>query len=455
MPDKRRMWWSILVLGMALLPRVGWSSGPKHPAKVVVIGLDGVSLNLLEPFTEKGITPHLGALMKEGTRGHLDSIWPLRTPQVWTTIVTGKLPGQHGIWDHLSNTYFNPPTIRTKKKQRVTRESRRSQALWGLLGQAGYRTLSVGWMATWPAEKVPKGVMVAPIELMGDRRQTTIKGSFYSGEKGLVSPKSLRKRVDKLIVNPTDLAREEVKAFADAPPKGDPFYKGLNPLERYVYGLSWSLARAKSVEALTLDLVAKTKPDVVFSYFQCSDSLLHRFWIFHKGPEAIRQRLKNHGYPTDRSEELYRRFGNVVEQCYRDVDARVGRILEATRNDETLVLIVSDHGFGNAPIPHQMKAEPFSGDHLDDGILLATARGIKKGARIQGANVTDITPTVLHWLGLEVGKDMVGKVLTDLWEKKAKPIRYRPSYEKTPQNENEYPKGWPPRKKPRRSADNN
>ena len=58
MEGQKKLWWPILLVGLALLPRSGWSSGPEHPAKVVVIGLDGVSLNLLEPFTEKGITPH-------------------------------------------------------------------------------------------------------------------------------------------------------------------------------------------------------------------------------------------------------------------------------------------------------------------------------------------------------------------------------------------------------------
>src|SRR5690606_39019353 len=112
-------------------------------------------------------------------------------------------------------------------------------------------------------------------------------------------------------------------------PTGSPLYN-LPYLERYVYGLRWSLARAKSVEALTVGLLGDAKPDVVLSYFQCPDSLLHRFWVFHKSPEFIEERLKTHGLPYQHAAELHKRFGRVVDACYRDVDQRVGRILEQT-----------------------------------------------------------------------------------------------------------------------------
>ena len=62
---------------------------PLPKAEVVVIGVDGVSFNLLSPMIEKGVTPVLGELVKRGTSGPLTSIWPLRTPQVWTSMVTG------------------------------------------------------------------------------------------------------------------------------------------------------------------------------------------------------------------------------------------------------------------------------------------------------------------------------------------------------------------------------
>ena len=61
----------------------------------------------------------------------------------------------------------------------------------------------------------------------------------------------------------------------------------------------------------------------------------------------------------------------------------------------------------------------------------------------------DITPAILHHLGLAVGDDMRGKVPTGLFET-AKPIKTIPTYESSPQLEAPYPDGWPIRKVPLR-----
>lgn len=425
-------------------------ASPERPAKVVLLGVDGVSLNLLEPLIKKGVTPNLGRLAASGARGHLASFWPLRTPQVWTTVVTGKLPGQHGIWDHFSNTYFNPPPFRTPDKQRVTSAQRRSRALWNLLPARGHRMLVVGWMATWPAEPIAKGVMVAPVELLGDRRQTTIKGSFYRDAKGMVQPKELEGQVRGWITEASDIDDNALRPFADVPPEDSPLYT-LPYLRRYVYGLRWSLARARSVEKITLKLLETQKgADVVLAYFQCPDSLLHRFWVFHKSPAKIAERLRTHGLPEVHAAELHRRFGRVVEACYRDVDTRIGRLLKQTQGPETLVLVVSDHGFGHAPVPHRMKGEPYSGDHLDEGVLLAAGPGIAPNTRVTGSSVVDITPTLLAYLGLPVAEDMRGEPIRAVVG--TRKVRTRPTYETRPQRDVPFAEGWPPRQVPPRSV---
>lgn len=436
------------LLAQLLVATCPAAAASDHPAKVILIGVDGVSFNLLTPYSEKGVTPTLNRLMQSGARGDLASIWPLRTPQVWTSVVTGKLPGQHGIWDHLSNTYFNPPEVRTHRKRVVTTEHRKSKALWNLLSERQLTSLVVGWMASWPAENLEHGVVVAPVELMGDSRQTTIKGSFWRDAKGMLHRESLWPSVEKLIVEAGDLEPGALAPFADVPPKGSRLYQ-MPHLARYVYAISWSLARARSVEAMTIELAKTVRPDLVLAYFQCSDSLLHRFWIFSQEEAEIRERFKSHGLSTRDVPELRKRFGGVVEACYRDLDMRIGRILEATAGPNTLVLVVSDHGFGNAPEPHRMEGEPFSGAHLDDGVIIAGGPGIKAGLRLQGASVLDITPTILHALHLPVADDMGGKVLVELFDSEAiklRPIDRLPTFEDAPQTVVLRPEGFPPKK---------
>ncbi|MEO0593519.1 MAG: alkaline phosphatase family protein [Myxococcota bacterium] len=430
-------------------------SAPAQPAKVVIIGLDGVSLNLLEPYAEAGVTPNLKKLMEQGARGHLEAFWPTRTPQVWTSAVTGKLPGQHGIWDHLSNTWYSPPDVRTKNKRVVTVRDRKSKALWNLLDAKGLKSLVVGWVVTHPAEKLEHGAIVAPVELMGDRRQTTIKGSFYRGARqGTVQPESLWPEVSELIVDPSDITAAELKPYADVPPPTSALYK-LPRLKGYMYTYKWSLARARTVEKITLGLLDDVKPDVVFSYFQCTDTMGHRFWSFKEPEEYTSQRLGELGLPAKYAAELKERFGGAFEACYRDSDERLGRILEATAGPDTLVVILSDHGFGHGERPHPFKSEPYGGVHLDQGIIIAVGPGIPGGTTIEGASVLDITPTVLHYLGQPVADDMCGKVIDNLFDYdrvrlSKRPVERIPTYEAKAQTVCPYPDGYPPRSIPLR-----
>jgi predicted AlkP superfamily phosphohydrolase/phosphomutase len=165
----------VLVIAILFYP----AHAKEHkPAKVILIGIDALSLNIVDPFIEQGLLPNISKLVKKGGKGPLSSFWPLRTMQVWTSIATGKYPGQHGIWDHIKSSYYNPPEYKTKEKVAYTPADRRSKALWILLGEKGVSSLFVGWPTTWPAEKVPNGIMVAPKVLYGDQRRTSIKGSF-------------------------------------------------------------------------------------------------------------------------------------------------------------------------------------------------------------------------------------------------------------------------------------
>lgn len=433
---------AVLALAFCLSIGPARADDPQH-VKVVLLGIDGISMNLLEPLAAKGAIPNLEKLAERGGWGELDSYWPLRTMQVWTSIVTGKLPGQHGIWDHVKNSYYNPPGYRTKEREVYTPKDRRSKALWQLLSAQGVSSLTVGWPTTWPAESVPRGVIVAPKVLYGDDRRVTIKGSFWRHVDGAVQPQELQPAVKKMIVEPQEVTDREMAAFLEAPPSGSPLCD-LPKIESYVRAVRWSIARARSVEAVTLGLAEEKKPQVVLAYFQCTDSLLHRFWIFQKSEEEIRKRLAQFDIPLDHAAELKRRFGRVVEACYRDVDARVGRILESLQGPDTLVLAVSDHGFGDGPEKHPFKAEPYGGIHWSTGAMIAAAPGMPDSVKLKRASVLDITPTILHFLGLPVADDMRGEVIEELLHEDRRPKSIR-TYEAEPQLEVPYAKGYPPK----------
>jgi predicted AlkP superfamily phosphohydrolase/phosphomutase len=64
-----------------------------------------------------------------------------------------------------------------------------------------------------------------------------------------------------------------------------------------------------------------------------------------------------------------------------------------------------------------------TGDHRMEGILIATGPAICAGAAPSGANLLDIAPTVLHLMGVPVPPDMDGRILHELLDPLAPPIR--------------------------------
>lgn len=70
----------------------------KRDRKVVVIGLDGVPYTLLVDYMKRGIMPEFAELCKNGKLYKMKSTLPEVSSVAWTSFITGKNPGQHGIF---------------------------------------------------------------------------------------------------------------------------------------------------------------------------------------------------------------------------------------------------------------------------------------------------------------------------------------------------------------------
>jgi len=138
----------------------------------------------------------------------------------------------------------------------------------------------------------------------------------------------------------------------------------------------------------------------------------------------------------DVSPEEFRRFGGVLERYYGFIDVEVGRLLDTLKPDDVL-LVVS--GFGMVPLSpgkrllERLAGNPaISGTHepAPDGFVLAYGGPVQPG-RPARASVADLTPTILYFFGLPVGRDMEGFARADLFRTSftaARPVAYIPSY---------------------------
>ncbi len=79
--------------------------GRTSAERVLVIGLDGATWDLLTPLAEAGVMPNIAALMRRSALAQLGSTEPFITPVAWTSFQTGAGIDGHGIfdfryWDH-------------------------------------------------------------------------------------------------------------------------------------------------------------------------------------------------------------------------------------------------------------------------------------------------------------------------------------------------------------------
>src|SRR5262252_521423 len=123
-------------------------------APLLVIGLDGATLDLVRPWVAAGRLPVLASLMARGAWAPLRSTIPAATFPAWSSLVTGVNPGRHGVFDFTERV---PGTYRVRF---VNGSHRRVPALWSHLAACGKRVVVLTVPATYPPEPVP-GVMVS------------------------------------------------------------------------------------------------------------------------------------------------------------------------------------------------------------------------------------------------------------------------------------------------------
>ena len=67
--------------------------------RLLVLGLDGATFDVLLPLAEKGKLPAIKKLMDGGAWGRMRTVIPPGTGPAWSSIVTGLDPSNHGIFD--------------------------------------------------------------------------------------------------------------------------------------------------------------------------------------------------------------------------------------------------------------------------------------------------------------------------------------------------------------------
>ena len=115
--------------------------------RVVVVGLDGATFDLIEPWASQGKLPTFRKLMAGGAWGRMNTTVPPLTPCAWSSFMTGKNPGKHGQFSFYKLNENWDLDIDWD-------EYRSEETIWQILSKEGKRCCVINVPLTYPPHKL-------------------------------------------------------------------------------------------------------------------------------------------------------------------------------------------------------------------------------------------------------------------------------------------------------------
>ena len=150
--------------------------------RVFILGLDGMSPDLMEPLLAAGRLPNLAKLREQGSYSRLATTNPPQSPVAWSAFATGLNPGKNGVYDFIVrepsdySIRLSLSDLRDGKPKPVIRAKR----FWQYTSERGVDSIILGCPMTFPPDKV-QGKMLSGMgvpDLLG----TEGMFSFYTDE---------------------------------------------------------------------------------------------------------------------------------------------------------------------------------------------------------------------------------------------------------------------------------
>jgi predicted AlkP superfamily phosphohydrolase/phosphomutase/tetratricopeptide (TPR) repeat protein len=382
----------------------------QRPAsKLLILGWDAADWIMIRRLTDKGALPHLRRLMQGGVHADLATLEPRLSPLLWSTIATGKTADKHGILNFVEPDAQSDAQNDGKHQnlRPTSSTTRKTKALWNILHQSGLRTHVVSWYASHPAEPV-RGCVVS--NLLCESQPTRPKDPWPL-LPGTVHPDDLSARIAAARVHPGDVPERVLAKLVPQWAKLGRDHPRIRTLTRLV-------AQCLSVHAAARTAMqADPTWDAALVFHEAIDTIGHHFMQFYP------PRMK---HVQQREFEL---FSGVMPGVYALHDELLGEMLRLAGPDATVVLL-SDHGFHSGDqrpvtegLSNEQRAATEAAWHREHGILVMRGPGIRAASAPHAPGLLDIAPTALALLGLSMGRDMDGRVLTEsLTEAPPEPI---------------------------------
>jgi predicted AlkP superfamily phosphohydrolase/phosphomutase len=393
------------------------AAAPASGSHVTMLLLDGASLEYIGRRAAGGRLPNFARLLESGASMDLATVRPTAVDPVWTATATGMYAPKNGV--RSSGVHYvrgdNRPLVLLPdhcfahvlvrlgflRREAYTSAAVLARPLWNILSDAGIAVGVVRWPLTYPAQPVSGFVLSDRFhELIGSSRE-----------------------FDESAAYPASILPMARAAFLEQEPP-----------------TNGSSAGSASDDASSLETLAWFRD----RFYRRAMRALRNRWpvqfeaLRYQGLDTVGHYNLRYTQPRefgDASDDERRRRQQNIDRYYGHVDDEIGETVASMRPDD-LLLVVS--GFGmQAPnaiknLTGRILGDPVSGTHdrAPDGFLLAYGTTVEPG-RHQRGSIVDVTPTVLYFLGLPVGRDMDGYARPDLFRATftaGRPIAFVPTH---------------------------
>jgi predicted AlkP superfamily phosphohydrolase/phosphomutase len=362
---------------------------PPTPRMTLLL-LDGAALEYIRARSADGRLPNFSRILEGGASMYLATVRPTHPAPVWAAAATGMYPAKTGV--RSGAVYYAPGDGRAVRllpdhcfahalvrvgllrDEPHTAEAWRARPLWEILSAHGVSSGIVRWPLTYPAPTVHGFVL-------SDR--------FHEQNGGLPHAAFPPEIAD-------DLTSAELAATFDETAHHD--------------GDTAASARDR-LYTTALRVAGLRRPARLVAFrMEGVDEAGHRH-VSGTDPMALREGAQD---------DEQRAGAHRLEQAYAEADLEVGRALDALAPGD-LLLVVSGFGIERLHPVKQVLArvlgDPVTrGTHerAPDGFLMAYGTAIQAG-RLPRGSIVDVTPTILYFFGLPIGRDMDGFARTDLF----------------------------------------
>ena len=275
--------------------------------------MDGATFKILDHLvnTTDGnapVMPFLSKIYMQGVRSKLLSTPNPLTPPAWVSLMTGKSPGNHGIFDFIRAEELGDDVFFTLYDSRDCM----AETIWSIASRQGKRFAALNFPFTAPPAKDLRGFMVPGFIPWRHLRRNSVPKDFYDRLKGLPE------------FDPKELAWdfEKEKLSIDE----------LSDVEREKW-VRYHLPRERQWFRIAEYLLVEENLDLMAVMFDGVDKLQHQAWLF-LDPD----------FQTGELSEYHRRMRRLCLDYFRQLDGFIEKLITAA-GPGAQVFMASDHGF--------------------------------------------------------------------------------------------------------------